>query len=72
MKNNLYFSTACLYRQWRRIRFYSATIHRDFYRYISSQKKDAQGIPPLIRKNGKGTAQSDLEKAEEFNGQFTE
>ena len=26
---------------------------RDFYRYISSQKKDTQGIPPLKRKNGK-------------------
>ena len=37
-----------------------------------SQKKDTQGIPPLKRKNGKGVAQSDLEKAEEFNGQFTD
>ena len=45
---------------------------RDFYRYIISQKKDTQGIPPLKRKNGKGVAQSDLEKAEEFNGQFTD
>ena len=45
---------------------------RDFYRYINSQKKDTQGIPPLKRKNGKGLAQSDLEKAEEFNGQFKE
>ena len=45
---------------------------RDFYRYINNQKKDTQGIPPLKRKNGKGVAQSDLEKAEEFNGQFTE
>ena len=45
---------------------------RDFYRYISSQKKDTQGIPPLKRKNGKGVAHSDLEKAEEFNGQFTD
>ena len=34
---------------------------RDFYRYISCQKKDTQGIPPLKRKNGKGVAQSDLE-----------
>ena len=25
---------------------------RDFYRYINSQKKDTQGIPPLERKNG--------------------
>ena len=38
----------------------------------TSQKKDTQGIPPLKRKNGKGVAQSDLEKAEEFNGQFTD
>ena len=45
---------------------------RDFYLYINSQKKDTQGIPPLKRKNGKGVAQSDLEKAEEFNGQFTD
>ena len=29
------------------------------------------GIPPLKGKNRKGAAQSDLEKAEEFNGQFT-
>ena len=42
---------------------------RDFYQYINSQKKDTQGIPPLKRKNGKGVAQSDLENAEEFNGQ---
>ena len=35
------------------------------------RKKDTQGIPPLKRKNGKGVAQSDLERAEEFNGQFT-
>ena len=47
-------------------------LSRDFYRYINSQKKDTQGIPPLKRKNGKGVAQSDLEKAEEFNGQFTD
>ena len=45
---------------------------KDFCRYINSQKKDTQGIPPLKRKNGKGVAQSDLEKAEEFNGQFTD
>ena len=42
---------------------------KDFYRYINSQKKV---IPPLKRKNGKGVAQSDLEKAKEFNGQFTD
>ena len=45
---------------------------RDFYRYINSQKKDTQGIPPLKKNNGKCVAQSDLEKAEEFNGQFTD
>ena len=45
---------------------------RDFYRYINSQKKDNQGISPLKRKNGTGDAQSDLEKAEELNGQFME
>ena len=44
----------------------------DFCRYINSHKKDTQGIPPLKRKNGKGVAQSDLEKAEELNGQFTD
>ena len=44
---------------------------RDLYRYFNSQnkKKDIQCIPPLKRKNGKGVAQSDLEKAEAFNGQ---
>ena len=36
---------------------------RDFYRYINSQKKDTQGIPPLKRKNGKGVAQSYLKKS---------
>ena len=46
---------------------------RDFYRHINSQKKkDTQGIPPLKRRNRKGVAQSNLEKAEEFNGQFTD
>ena len=45
---------------------------RDFCRYINSQKKDTQGIPPMTRRNGKCAAQSNLEKAEEFNGQFTD
>ena len=47
---------------------------RDFYRYINSQKTDTPGIPSLKRKNGKGVAQSDLNKTktEEFNGQFTD
>ena len=45
---------------------------RDFYRCINSQKKDTQDIPSLKRRNGNGFAQSDLEKAEEFSGQFTD
>ena len=45
---------------------------RDFYRYINSQQKDARSIPALKRKNGKDVPQSELEKAEEFNGQFTD
>ena len=36
---------------------------RDFYRYINSQKKDTQGIPPLKRRNGSGLAVSELEQA---------
>ena len=36
------------------------------------RKKDTQGIPSLKRKNGKGVAQSDLEKEEDFNCQFTD
>ena len=45
---------------------------RDFYRYINSQKKDTQGIPPLKRRNGSGLAESEVEQALEFNGQFTD
>ena len=45
---------------------------KDFYRYINSQKKDAQGIPPLKKRNGSGVAQSESEKAAAFNGKFTE
>ena len=47
---------------------------KDFYRYINSpsQKKDAQGIPPLKKRNGSGVAQSEPEKAAEFNDQFTD
>ena len=44
---------------------------RDFYQYTNSQKKDTQGIPPLNRRNGSGLAESELEQAEEVNGQFT-
>ena len=29
---------------------------RNFYRYINSQRKDTQGIPPLKKKNGSGIA----------------
>ena len=35
-------------------------------------KKTPKGILPLKRRNGNGIAQSDLEKAEEFNDQFTD
>ena len=45
---------------------------KDFYRYINSQKKDAQSIPPLKKRKGGGVAQSESEKAAEFNGQFTD
>ena len=45
---------------------------KDFYRYVNSQKKDAQGFPPLKKRNGGGVAQSESEKAAEFNGQFTD
>ena len=45
---------------------------RDFYRYIHGQKKDTQGIPFLKRRNGNGVAESKLEQADEFYGQFTD
>ena len=46
---------------------------RDFYRYINRQKKDTQGIPlPLKGRNGNGGAESEMEQADEFNGQFTD
>ena len=45
---------------------------RDFYRYINDQKKDTQGIPPLERRNDNGVAESELEQADEFTGQFTD
>ena len=45
---------------------------RDFYRYINSQKKDYKGIPPLKRRGGTGITASEIEQAEEFNGQFTD
>ena len=45
---------------------------RDCYRYINSQKKDNQGNPPLKRRGGTGITASEIEQAEEFNGQFTD
>ena len=45
---------------------------RDFNRYINGQKKDTEGIPPLKRRNVNGVAESELEQANEFNGQFTD
>ena len=45
---------------------------RDFYRYINSQKKDNQGIPPLKRRGGTGITASEIEQAEEYNSQFTD
>ena len=44
----------------------------DFYWYINSQKKDTQGIPLLKKRQGSGLAQSDFEKASEFNGKSTD
>ena len=45
---------------------------RDSYRYINFLKKYTQGIPPLKRRNRKGVTRTDLEKAKEFSGQFTD
>ena len=39
---------------------------------ISIVRKKTPKVSSLKRKNGKGVAQSDLEKAEEFNGQLTD
>ena len=36
---------------------------KDFYLFINSQKKDAQGIPPLTKRNSGGVVQSESEKA---------
>ena len=44
---------------------------RDFYRYINSQKKRHPRYSTPEREEWKGYC-SDLEKAEEFNGQFTD
>ena len=45
---------------------------RDFNCYINSQKKDVQGISLLKKRQESRLAQSDFEKASEFNGQFTD
>ena len=45
---------------------------RDFYRYINSQEKDYQGIPTLKISGETGIIVSEIEQAEEFNGQFTD
>ena len=37
---------------------------RDFYRYINSQKKDNQGIPPLKRRGGTCITASEIEQVE--------
>ena len=45
---------------------------RNCYWYINIQKKDNQGILPLKRRGGTGNTASEIEQAEEFNGQFTD
>ena len=47
-------------------------IPRTFTGTSMIRKKAAQGIPPLKKGNGGGVAQSESEKAAEFNGQFTD
>ena len=44
---------------------------RDHYRYINGQKNDTR-YPTLKRRNGNGAAESELEQADGFNGQFTD
>ena len=36
------------------------------------QEKDTEGIPSFKKRNGSGVAQSEFEKAVEYNGQFTD
>ena len=45
---------------------------RDFYRYINSQKKRQSRYSALKRKGGTGITASEIEQADEFNGQFTD
>ena len=50
----------------------SINITKKINRYINGQKKDTQCIPPLKSRNGNGVVDSELEQADEFNGQFTD
>ena len=43
---------------------------KPFWKYINRQKKDTQGIPPLKNRNGH-LAESDKDKAQTLNDQFT-
>ena len=43
---------------------------KPFWKYISSKRKDTQSTPPLNTKQGT-TAESDVDKAEALNDQFT-
>ena len=48
-------------------------VHQDpkpFWKYINSQRKDQPGIPPLKSKTG-NIAETDYDKAETLNAQFT-
>ena len=54
------------------MRTYAVRIVIYFAGYINSQKKDTQGVPLLKKRNGSGIAQSEFEKVEEFNGQFSD
>ena len=45
---------------------------KDFYRYMDSQKKDAQGILSLKKRDGSGIPLSVSDKVVKFNGQFAD
>jgi hypothetical protein len=45
-------------------------VYQPFCKYISSNRKDTQSIPPLDTKQGT-TTESDVDKAEALNDQFT-
>lgn len=49
-----------------------STNSQDFYRYVSSQEKKTQLIPPRKRRNVSGDKETGEELAEELNGQFTD